>query len=365
MHKLGSLPEYVGTATPEDCISVEGLNENQVIKIGHEIFPVHNPAAVWTSAARFMESSKLLDSSEATEGFKRLLKEASFFGIDSDVHLACDTLLRQEKEQVSEMTDNDYAYVNGSVRQLPILDSADILKCASWLKEHRGDEGMTLEVASDIADRVLRKADTLKTAMDTETLDWLERVACRGRATNKTALDSLQVRIGAAVGDENLKKAFDTLVNELASAKFGDLAAEDARKLAIFCDQVDRSRGIKCGADTYPHPEDSIYDCGTTKLLTGAWDHIKTPTGCVYQKSDLGQLDKRDIEAHLGTKIAHEICPLIEPQLDLMTKKIASMTLEEAEAFDRMANDRGIMPIVRTKSRRVGFTTAELIDIAG
>lgn len=361
--QLFEAPDYVKQANVSQLIGPEVLQPHLCGDQRHRRYPMHTKAATWMSSAFFYEKQAALPRLEAAKIETRLLEAADFWGIMPQVCGLKEKAAELRKDDLSKLSDEDFAWVQGGERHLPLRNALEVKAAAEYLEKYR-DEFLFGD-RQKMARKVLQKAARYGAALG-EYDELLERTAGFGAcsATEAAQLVSNRAKLARArdpaIADELEKMAQLILADPQKSRSPHRLA-----KVAEVIDQLDRMLHIREYSEAVPRAEDALFRITRKTASAFADQHLSTTAGSVYDRDDLARLRTKDVRSYLGDELANAIDgDGIHVDGTKVAEIVPTLPLGDARIFDELCKDKGIRTFAKEAGARQGFTRSDLRALA-
>lgn len=368
-HRLTSLfavPDFVKLASHEQRLGDTTILPPTVYAYPQQrLYPCHTKAATWASAAFFTEKQANWSADVAAAIWTRIKQAAAYWQIEPLIEQL--TAAMTKSAAAILLTDADYALVWGAddvkQRHYPLRNGAEVKAASAWLEKFRDD--FTLEDRQQIAAKVLVKAASFNVTPDNN--EYLCRTAGFGYCTQQQLAECWTKRANLVRRQQPAYAERATAVAAAVMAAPIDFRDHDTRvKLAVLMDQFDtETRLNKLYGDGLERPEDQIFQITEKVASETAQAYVSTTSGTVYEKAAMADISLDDVRGWLGDDIADAVaiagCHLDTEKLAAV---IGTLPRPDAQVFDRLAASLGIQPFARSKSAAVGFTAAQLQELA-
>ncbi len=332
------------------------------------LFPVHTPAATWTSSAYFLEKCAGLPRAYADGVGRRLLGMAQFWGILPQVEKLASEIALSQRKSDETLPDDAFALVevldDGSKeRMLPLRNGEEVKAAAAWLVTYR--DAFPFEDRQTVATRVLQKAAEHDANL-AEYSDTLDRMAGFGGCAVKQARAAVVERAGLLARKDPEAAA---RLREVADA-IGSPDRERYTKLAAVLDDVDRRTGLsRLYNEGLTRPEDVLFALTEKVASEVRYDNVETTTGSVYAKTDLRRLTDLDkVAEYMGSKFAEAVASPSGLYVDSekLAAILATAPRDDAAIFDRLMSESGLSATsARTPDPASPLSLAGLAGVLG
>jgi hypothetical protein len=353
-------PPFVKDASAAELCGSTDLPAHVYADPRHRLYPCHTPAATWTSHCFFLEKKSDYRPDDARAIADRLTYYGKYHNILAAMGETEKQAAQHRRQQpIESLPDDDFAFVfqdsGVAERHCPLRNGNEVVKAAEYLLRWR--DSFPYELRRDAAERIMHKAASLGVSFADHSLeDFLEKQAGYGVCTAKDLATLLVDRVQASragpgplsqVQGELLKMAKLCVEKPSQVREPGTLA-----KVASIVDQFDRQYGLyhHYGPD-FPRIEDVLFGITREKMASVANTHCATITGSLYNLADLERLKMRDVSDAMGSALASALSSDgVHLDSEKMAAVIPTLPRGDAELFDRLMDDLGIMPIAREKA---------------
>jgi hypothetical protein len=361
--QLYEAPAFVKQATVEQLVGPEALQPHLCGDKLHRRYPMHTKSATWMSSAFFYEKQAALPRLEAAKIEARLLEAADFWGILREVTDLKEKVAAMAKDDLSKLRDEDFAWVQGNERQLPLRNALEVRAAAEYLEKYR-DEFLYAD-RQKMARAILQKAARYGASLGDHD-DLMERLAGFGgcSATEAAQLVNNRAKLARAshpdIATELEKMAAMILKDPQKSRSPHRLA-----KVAETVDQLDRLLHIREYSKAVPRAEDVLFLVTRKTASSFADQHLSTTSGSVYDRDDLARLRTKDVRAYLGDELAGAVDgDGIHVDGTKVAEIVPTLPLGDARIFDQLCQEKGIRTFAKEAGARQGFTRGDLRAMA-
>ena len=356
-HRLTQIcpaPDFVKSASHDQlCGDPEKLEPHLYANATDRVYPCHSKAATWMSALFFGDKRDQLPQTKAAQAEQRILKAASYWGIQPLVQEAWDKVAAAKQAGVHNLTDDDFALVwendGRKERHYPLRNAAEVKHASAWFGENHSQFGFADKHM--MATRILEKAASYNTGV--ENAELLQRCSGRGYCPKDDAAAAWDKR-AALVANVNPDYA-QQASKMAASIRSSDMEIhEQGRrvKMASLMDQYDRVTGLRrlYSADGgLERPEDVLFKVTEKVARDFISEHVQTINGAIYEKAALSQLDISQIQKWMGDDIA-DACGGVLLDTEKLAELLPTLPRPDADAFERMAEAANVPVSFKEKS---------------
>jgi hypothetical protein len=361
--QLFEAPEFVKQASVEQRCGSDSIQPHLYADQKHRLYPMHTKAATWLSSAFFHDKRAELPRLEADKVEARLMEAADYWGIPTQVAGLKKRAAEMARDDLARLPDEDFAWVQGRDRHLPLRNAIEVKTAAEYLFKYR-DEFAFLDRQA-MSRKILQKAARYGAGLGDHD-EFLERTAGFGGCSAAQAAKLVKERAmiarqhDPALADELDKMAAMILKDPQKSRRPASLA-----KVAETIDTLDRMLHIREYSPGVPRAEDVLFVVTRKTASALAEQHMHTTTGSVYDRDDLARLRTKDVRNYLGDELADAIdSDGIHVDGTKAAEIIATLPLGDARIFDQLCSDVGIRRFAKEAGAREGLTTADLRALA-
>lgn len=353
-NKLFDPPDYVKAAADEKVVGSDSVAPSLYADPRARLFPCHNAAATWWSAACFHSQKEAMAKNYAASIEKRLNISVQFHGIGPSVDRIKKAVDENFDKSLDRLPDSDFALVvqwEGAEkeRHLPLRNAAEVKAAAEYIRKHRDE--FDYDQRRTVAAKALAKA--AKVGADAEDCEFLRKVAGHGTCSAETAASLLFERAKVLRRlhidpdlQENLAK---TAQNCLKNPEYVHRPA-NLQRLASLIERTDEDCGLK-KLSALTRPEDALFSIDLESMSRVRDEHIQLNTGSIYKKADVSKISLSAFEGLFGTSFAQQ---LSADGLFVDGVKLAStlkgLDRPNAELFERLASHWKVQPIFKQAS---------------
>ena len=326
-------------------------------------YPMHTKAATWLSSCFFYEKQAALPKLDAAKIEARLMEAADYWSIATPVADLKKKAAVMARDDLSKLTDDDFAWVQGKERHLPLRNAIEVKTAAEYL--HKWRDEFTFPDRQLMARKVLQKAARYGAALGDHD-EFLERTAGFGGCSAAQAAKLVTDRATIArsqdpvLADELMKMAALIMKDPQTSRRPTSLA-----KVAETIDKLDRHLHIREYSPTVPRAEDVLFVITRKTASSLAEQHLHTTTGAVYDRDDLARLRTKDVRRYMGDELADAVNgDGIHVDATKAAEIIPTLPLGDARAFDELCKDVGIRTFAKEAGAREGLTSHDLLTLA-
>jgi hypothetical protein len=324
---------------------------------------MHTKSAVWVSAAFLFEKRAALPRTDAAAIESRLMAAADYWGIEPQVKALKEKIAEAARDDLSKLPDEDFCWVQGGERQLPMRNALEVKAAAEYL--HKWRDEFTFPDRQLMARKVLQKAARFGANLGDHD-EFLERVGGFGSCSAAEAAGLVRDRAKLAqarnpdVAVELEKMAAMIMRDPQKSRRPTSLA-----KVATVIDQLDRLLHIREYSEAVPRPEDVLFTITRKTASALADQHMRTTTGSVYDRDDLAGLRTQQVRHYMGDDLARAVdSDGIHVDPVKVAEIIPTLPLGDARTFDQLCQDVGIRPFTKEAGLRQGLTRQDLASLA-
>ena len=320
----------------------------------HVQYPCHTKAATWVSAACFADNQDKFPEAQRQLIGMNIEKFAKFHGILPEI----ESLIAQRNRQIKQASmkevvpDDQYAIlqeVNGKqIKAGLIRNATELKKAASWLLENRNE--MPLENCTDIATRILKRADALGVSLDENRR--LEQLTGKGIRPSEDIAYCLHERarlVASRNKEASVKMHKLAEVFEKQPYRAGSM---EMYKTACAIDKFDqnckltamRSRG------EIPFPEEVCYEVTASDFRKFASENVRLQTGDIYALDDINKVSRLDFEARMGKDLTDECYSGLHFDKEAALNILPTLPRPMAEDVVKLLRSSGIKPIATEKA---------------
>lgn len=353
-------PEFVKEASSA-AIYGESLPRTLYADPLNQAYPVHSPAATWTSYAFFLD--KQASGKQDDEVQRRITQAARYWNIEAELHELKKRAAERQKDRTAELPDSDFAivwkHVDGEVeRHLRMTNADEMKRAARWFLRNR--DSMSFPDRVKAAGKILAKSASLgETVPEVETF---QKCAAIGSGPSKDALDLLYDRAGRVM------KQYPGVANQLV--KFAEAFESEPAllqdhqqrmKLAAVVDEVDRSCGLQREyVEGLIRPEDVLFPVTPKAAAAFVERHVAVPGGSIYRAAELERLSVQDLEERLGTEFTEKVSAdgvfCSAQRLGEVLEKSAAAVVQQ---FQLAAADLGVEPVALDRPMKLDRAALE------
>ena len=362
-HRLTSLfppPAFVKEASHERLF---GEGEIPAHLYGDQLgrrYPCHSSAATWASALFLFDKQAGLRPQEFEQIETRLLAQADYFGIGSDVRALKEKVAAIADDADARLPDEAFALVwtgDGGIkeRRWPLRNAAEVKVAAEYFAKYRDE--FTFSDRHIIANKVLDAASQYGASLGGAD-DILEKAAGRGGCATAHVAEAFEQRAlmarrtHPALSDEVLK-----LANIVRAAPQQARGHDNLVKFAGLLDQFDRSTGLSLMYDDggLSRPEEIFFQVTEKAASEFICTHVPTTTGRVYELETLEKISVEQYRDWLGDEFADAVSAAgLLPDRAKIAAVLPTMDRGMAATFDRMADALAIAPVAQEKAAAQG-----------
>jgi hypothetical protein len=361
--QLFEAPDYVKQASVEQLCGPEVLKPHLCGDQRNRRYPMHSKAACWMSAAFFHEKRAGLPRLEAEKIEARLMEAANFWGIATEVDNLKKKAETMSRDDLSKLPNEDFAWVAGGERHLPLRNALEVKAAAEYLTRWRDEFAFADRVA--MSRKVLQKAARYGAALG-EYDDVLEKMAgfggCSAAEAAKLVRDrAMLVRSKDPDLATELEKMAQLIMNDPQKAR----SPQRLIKVAETIDQLDRMLHIREYSEAIPRAEDALFRITRKTASSFSEQHLSTTAGSVYDRDDVAKLRTKDVRSYLGDQLADAVdSDGIHVDGTKLAEIVPTLPLGDARIFDELCRDKGIRTFAKEAGVRQGFTRADLRALA-
>lgn len=327
-------------------------------------FPCDSAASTWLSCLFYREKKAEFHKKDQVQIEKRLEGYVDYWRIKP----ACDAIVTRWKElhktADDKLPDSAYAYVwvdesGRKDRHLRMTTPAEVKAAAEYIETHR--DRFTFAQRNTMARKILEKAASTGAAIR-DNYEFLERQAGRGVCEPPEVVAMIRER-ALLVKDAALKDQFEKMAESVSTLPRAALTPDTLVKLAETVDTLDRQQNL---VGHYQRgmcrPEDVIFKATFQKVAGELAGKVATTSGKVYEKSAFSRLQLADVEALFGSEFSRRVrTPLGDIDVEKMAEEVHTLPRPDAEMFDGLMSDNGIVPVLyKAASARQGLTREEM-----
>ena len=250
--QLFEAPGFVKEATVEQIAGTDGLMQHLFADQRRRLFPLHSKAATWLSSAFFFDKQAALPRTDVEKIENRLRDAASFWGIEVQVNALKEKAAELRSDDLAKLPDEDFAWVEGRERHLPLRNALEVKAAAEYL--HKWRDEFAFADRQQIARKVLQKAARHGAALG-EHDEFLERVAGFGGCSAAEAAKLVSDRAKLArAKDPDLAGELEKMAAMILKDPQKARSPHRLAKVAETIDQLDRLLHIREYSDAIPPP---------------------------------------------------------------------------------------------------------------
>ena len=369
LEKNYSLPEFFKSAGVAEVFFTDKPlpNDAYADNINKE-FPCHTKAATWHSLVRFYEKAAVLHPDVRERIHNRIKQSCDRWALNAERQKVEEqakaylTKIAASRPKVNTIKEDDYIFIDRAtgVRELPVTDAQSVVKVAEWLCNHRKD--FKFVKASEMAKRILEKADQYSASLPDALEFRLEKMAGYGMGNNKRISDFVRGKASFAKTAEAVDMIHSLAKSIQANELFGS-DTEELEKLAVTLESIDLNWGNPYKADSI-FPEDVLFETSVKHLAKTAEDLCQTTSGSIYKKSDFEKLSLDDIRNIFGEDFAEEVDKGAMVDVEKMAELLPTSPRDDAEMFDRYMKQKGVKPAIKTAGVAIKLTPEHIQKIA-
>lgn len=345
-------PDFVKQASAEQQgrQGVEELNDRQFADPSHRRYPVHTKSATWLSTACFFTRKEASKQDSHIES--RLAEQAELFQIYGEFLRLKEAAATQPEE--AKLPDECYAYLfqhQGALqRWLPIVDPADVTKAAGYLQKFASM--LPYNHREQIALRTLNRAETLQVELDSETRDYLHKVAGIGLSDPAAVRELLYQRANAArsLKRHNDAEQFEKLARAYTAHPVACVIPQHQSQLMALVTTFDEENDLTrhYGYDM-TQPELAVHGITKAALAETQADLVSLVTGSTYTKQALLDVSLGEIRSNLGETIAGEVSgDGLFVDMTKLAEVLPTLPRPDAAVFDRLLARKGLEPVIKS-----------------
>jgi hypothetical protein len=361
--RLYEAPGYVKEASVEQLCGPDTARPHLFADQRNRLFPMHTKSAVWVSAAFLFEKRAALPRGEVDAVESRLLAAADYWGILPQVEALKEKVAAASRDDLSKLPDEDFCWVQGGERQLPMRNGLEVKAAAEYL--HKWRDEFTFDDRQLMARKVLQKAARHGANLGDHD-EFLEKLAGFGSCAAATAAKLVRDRATLARSREpelagELEKMAEMILKDPQKSRRPTSLA----KIASTIDQLDRLLHIREYSEAVPRPEDVLFVVTRKTASALADQHMRTTTGSVYDVDDMAKLRTQQVRHYLGDDLARAVdSDGIHIDVTKAAEVIPTLPLGDARTFDQLCQDVGIRPFTKEAGVRTGLTREDLRSLA-
>jgi hypothetical protein len=369
--KLYEFPEFAKHAELAEVVGPDQPHQNLYADVRTPLqFPCHTKAATFVSTAFFLEKQAQISPKVRPFIAERLEKFAEYWGIKNAVKALHARHTKLNK--AAEYPDSTYAIVcvmdNGEKeRRYPMRNALEVKAAAEWfhsyLPEIRSQFGFLDR--QTIANKILVKASEFGADINTHR-DSLEKHAGKGVCVPTSAAKMIRDRVKAASRcTPEMAQSMQKLASMVEIRPTVFLDPDSMSQLANTVDQFDRTHGLlnKYSA-VIPAPEDVLFSATYTRTASICDESCSLTTGAVYDRNDFSKLSATDVQDIFGDEVVRSVCSGLHVDPIKMADVAATFPRNDAIVLEQLLADKGIVPLAKDASTRLGFTFDQLKEIS-
>jgi hypothetical protein len=324
---------------------------------------MHTRPGTWLSAAFFYEKQAALPRLEAAKIEVRLMEAADYWGIPTQVAGLKKRAAEMAHDDLARLPDEDFAWVQGRERHLPLRNAIEVKTAAEYLFKWRDE--FTFPDRQAMARKVLQKAARHGAALGDHD-EFLERTAGFGGCSAAQAAKLVRDRATIArAQDPQLAGELDKMAALILRDPQKSRRPASLAKVAETIDTFDRLMHIREYSPAVPRAEDVLFVVTRKTASSLAEQHMHTTTGSVYDRDDLARLRTRDVRSYLGDDLANAVDgDGIHVDATKLAEIAATLPLGDARIFDSLCSDMGVRRFAKEAGVREGLTRDDLRALA-
>jgi hypothetical protein len=353
--QLFEAPEFVKTASTEQRCGPEELSAHLYADPQKRLYPMHSKSAAWLSAAFFFEKRAELPQRRADQIEAKLLEAATFWGIEVQVAGLKKRADEMAHDDLAKLPDEDFCWVVGRERHLPLRNAAETKAAAVYLAQYRDE--FAFPDRQRMARKILQKAARYGAGLG-EHDEFLERVAGFGGCSAAQAAKLVRDRATIVRGkDPELATELEKMAELILRDPQKSRQPTSLAKVAATIDQLDRMLHIREYSEAVPRAEDVLFTITRKTAAAIADQHLSMTTGSVYDRDDLAGLRTRDVRRYLGDELANAVDgDGIHVDGIKLAEVIPTLPLPDARTFDQLCSDVGIRRFTKEAGARSGLS---------
>lgn len=334
-------------------------------------FPCHTKAATFVSHIYFLEHQDQINPKVRSEITERLDKFAAYWQITRSVDVLKAKHAALQAEASQQLPDDSYAlvwYAGGAKeRHYPLRNGLEVKAAAEWYETYQPQlrEQFSFLDRQTIAAKILDKAASMGAAIDGQR-ELLERAAGRGYCDPKQASRVIKGRLLAATRITSEERAgMGKLAEAVVSSKNMALDPAAMSQLAHTLDLFDRSHGLlNKYSETFLSPEDACFAVTYEQARGFSKDACTTATGSVYDRNEFTQLSRSDLRDLFGEELVRDVSHGLSLDPVKLGEVAAGFARPEAQLFEQLLREKGVLPLAKEASGGLGFTFTQLAAMA-
>lgn len=361
--QLFEAPDYVKQASVQTLLGPEVPKLHLLADQRRHLYPMHSKAACWLSSAFFYDKQAELPKADAAKIEARLLEAADFWNIRPAVEGLKKKAAELSRDDLSKLPDEDFAWIQGRERHLPLRNALEVKAAAEYLQKYR-DEFLYADRQA-MARKVLQKAARYGAALG-EHDEFLERVAGFGGCSASEAAKLVRDRAKLArAKDQDLAGELEKMADMIMADPQKARSPHRLSKVAEVIDQLDRMLHIREYSAAIPRAEDALFVVTRKTASSFADQHLSTTAGSVYDRDDLSRLRTKQVRDYLGDGLADAVdSDGIHVDATKLAEIVPTLPLGDARIFDQLCKDVGIRTFAKEAGVRQGFTRSDLRAMA-
>jgi len=313
-------------------------------------FPCHTKAATCLSWLHFLEQRDALPTPAATRIEGQLRKFAVYHNVTDRVAQLRAKHAEIHGDGLDQLPDTAFASVqsiDGQIeRRYPLRNALEVKRAGSWLMEHR--DAFDFSRRSEMADRILVRADQLGAGLGDDLEEALQKQAGRGWCLPQDASDLIAARLsryGHKLSSEE-RTQWEKLAEYVAQDR--SLILDNAKlcKLAGAIDALDRQvDAAKCGE--LPRIEDRLFATTHKEVRATKHELCRTQTGSLYNTEQFAKLSLDALRSALGNEVADAVSYGLDVDPEKCAMEAAAWPRPDARLLDELMQEIGQPPIAK------------------
>lgn len=333
-------------------------------------FPCHTAPATWMSALFFFDKQASIPPARAEHIGQRIEATARFFNIGQIVQDLKTKMAADANDDLAQLPDSDFAWVqvnddgSGKERHYPLRNAAEVKTAAAWFAKFR--DQFNFPDRQQFAQKISEKAAAHQIPLDEA--EMLSRTAGYGYCAGAAIAEMLEKR-----GDLVARTHPDHAREVRKLAKLARNNPTDVRdhghrlKMAATIDMFDRDTQLSRMYDEggLERPEEILFQVTEKAASDFMESHVQMTSGTVYEKAAFEALDREVVARWMGTELADEVAAGTQIDPKKLATIAATLPRPDAEMFDRMAAEAGVLVFARDKAAMAtGLEPNELFALA-
>jgi hypothetical protein len=361
--QLYEAPDFVKQASVEQLCGMETTPPHLFADQLHRRYPMGTKAATWLSSVFFVEKRAELAPREAAMIDARLMEAADYWGLANQFAALKEKAAEMAQDDLSRLPNEDFAWVAGTERQLPLRNALEVKAAAEYL--HKWRDEFAFPDRQKMARAILQKAARYGAGLSDHD-EFLERVAGFGGCSATEAAQLVYDRAKLArAKDQEVATELEKMAQMILANPVKSRSPHRLAKVAETIDQLDRFLHLRDYSEAIPRAEDVLFRITKKTASAFAEQHLATQSGSVYDRDDLARLRTKDVRRFLGDELADATTgDGIHVDGTKLAEIVPTLPLGDARIFDQLCSDVGVRRFAKEAAARQGLTRQDLLGMA-